>query len=151
MRRWLVSSSLALGVAISPILASAQTNPPDLSGLWDGAGNSQNLIQAMKAQGKEIPLTPYAAEQYKKVDMAKNPNGFCLPPGPSRAITGPSPFQIVQSPDTVAILFDNQFIYPLLSTNGTRQPADIDEYTYSLENSLGKWEGEKLVVQTVAT
>jgi len=83
----------------TPLLA--QSSVPDLNGLWDGVANSANLVQAMKAQGKEVPFTAYGAQRYKSVDMAKNPNGFCLPPGPSRAITGPSPFQIVQSAGTV--------------------------------------------------
>ena len=126
----------------------AQSSTPDLSGLWDGVGNSSNLVQAMKAQGKQIPFTPYAADRLKNVDMAKNPNGFCLPPGPSRALTGPSPFQIVQHKDTVAILFENHFIYRLIYTDGTKHPADLQEYTTFMGHSIGRWEGDTLVVDT---
>ena len=149
MRRWLVSSCVAVGLAASPMLVSAQTNPPDLSGLWDGAANSVNLVQAMKVQGKEIPFTPYAAERYRKVDMAKNPNGFCLPPGPSRAITGPSPFQIVQHPNAVAILFENHFMYRLIYTDGTKHPEDLQDDPTFMGHSIGHWEGDTLVVDTV--
>jgi hypothetical protein len=128
-----------------PAILSAQSTP-DLSGLWDGVGNSSDLVQSMKAQGKEIPFTPYAADRLKKVDMAKNPNGFCLPPGPSRAITGPSPFQIVQNKDAVSILFENHFIYRLIYTDGTKHPDDI--YPTFMGHSIGRWEGDSLVVDT---
>jgi hypothetical protein len=145
MRGWFVVAALTLSAGV----LSAQSNPPDLSGLWDGAANSQNLVQAMKAQGKEIPFTPYAAQKYKNVDMAKNPNGFCLPPGPSRAITGPSPFQIVQHRDGVAILFENHFMYRLIYTDGSRHPADLQDYPTFMGHSIGRWEDDALVVDTI--
>ena len=142
-----------LGVLIVLLLASAslfaQSKTPDLNGLWDGASNSSNLVQAMKAQGKEIPFTPHGAERYKNVDMAQNPNGFCLPPGPSRALTGPSPFQIVQNAGAVAILFENHFNYRLIYTDGTKHPDDIHDYPAFMGHSIGKWEGDTLVVDTV--
>lgn len=145
-------TAFAFSIALTPVLlvslpapVRAQV-PPDLSGLWDGAGNSSNLVQAMKAQGKEIPLTPYGAERLKKVDMAQNPNGFCLPPGPSRAITGPSPFQIVQHKDAIAILFENHFMYRLIYVDGTKHPEDIQEYPTFMGHSIGHWEGNTLVV-----
>ena len=102
----------------------------------------------MKAQGKDIPFTAHAIQRLKEVDMAKNPNGYCLPPGPSRAITGPSPFQIVQSKDVVAILFENHFVYRLIYADGTKHPDDIQEYTTFMGHSIGHWEGDTLVVDT---
>ena len=143
-----VVSSIVLFVLVGiPKILAAQSTP-DLSGLWDGVGNSSDLVQAMKAQGKEIPFTPYAADRLKKVDMAQNPNGFCLPPGPSRAITGPSPFQIVQHKDAVAILFENHFMYRLIYTDGTKHPDELQEYPTFMGHSIGHWEGDTLVVDT---
>jgi hypothetical protein len=130
--------------------ALAQSNTPDLNGLWDGVSNTSNLVQSMKAQGKEVPFTALGAERYKKIDMAQNPNGFCLPPGPSRALTGPSPFQIVQSPGSIAILFENHFIYRLIYTDGSKHPDDIHDYPAFMGHSIGRWEGDTLVVDTVS-
>jgi hypothetical protein len=85
-----------------PIAAFGQSrNTSALDGLWDGARNTQDLVQLMKADGQPIPFTDRGLQSQRSIDYAKNPNGFCLPPGPSRAITGPSPFQIVQSPDII--------------------------------------------------
>jgi hypothetical protein len=148
-RLWVLSFALLAVLFFNfPMRLSAQSTRPDFSGLWDGVGNSSNLVQAMKAQGKEIPFTPQGADRLKKVDMAQNPNGFCLPPGPSRAITGPSPFQIVQNKDVVAILFENHFMYRLIYADGTKHPDDINEYTTFMGHSIGRWEGDTLIVDT---
>src|SRR5262245_27982877 len=146
----IVLITLGAMVPLTSDFVFAQSRVPDLNGLWDGVSNSSNLVQSMKAQGKEVPFTAYGAERYKKVDMAQNPNGFCLPPGPSRALTGPSPFQIVQSSGSVAILFENHFIYRLIYTDGTKHPQDIQDYPAFMGHSIGHWEGDTLVVDTVA-
>jgi len=145
-----VFTTLVAALCVNATFVSAQSRVPDLNGLWDGAANTANLVESMKAQGKEVPFTAYGAERYKKIDMAQNPNGFCLPPGPSRALTGPSPFQIVQSPGNVAILFENHFIYRLIYTDGTKHPHDIQDYPAFMGHSIGHWEGDTLVVDTVA-
>ena len=141
--------TLAMVFALSPISAIAQSGIPDFNGLWDGDRNSSDLVQYMKAAGSEVPFTTAAAERYKKVDFSKNPNAFCLPPGPSRAITGPSPFQIVQNAGVVAILFENHGIYRLIYLDGTKHPDDISDYPAFMGHSIGKWEGDTLVVDTV--
>src|SRR5262249_34915719 len=82
---WLLVISAVL-LAQSPARAQSAS---DLSGLWDGVGNSSNLVQSMKAQGKEGPFTAYGAERLKKVDKAQKPNGFWLPTGAAPALNGP--------------------------------------------------------------
>lgn len=140
--------AIALVTVILPAFAFGQSRP-ELSGLWDGASNTSNIVQAMKTRGTPVPFTPYGQDRYDKIDMAKNPNGFCLPPGPSRAITGPSPFYIVQNEKTVAILFENHFNYRLIYTDGTKHPEDIMEYPAFMGHSVGRWEGDTLVVDTI--
>jgi hypothetical protein len=101
----------------------------------------------MKGDGQPIPFTAAGLQSQKTIDYAKNPNGFCLPPGPSRAITGPSPFQIVQSPEVIAILFENHFVYRTIYIDG-KHPEDISEYPAFMGHSIGKWQGDTLVVDT---
>jgi hypothetical protein len=133
--------------AIAAQMSFAQTRP-DLSGLWDGARNTQDLVQLMRRDGQPIPFTDYGLKSQASIDYAKNPNGFCLPPGPSRAITGPSPFQIVQGADIVSILFENHYVYRVIYING-KHPEDIDDYPAFMGHSTGKWQGDTLVVDTV--
>jgi hypothetical protein len=138
--------AMALTLAPSPVFGQTR---PDFSGLWDGERNSSDLVEYMKAAGSPVPFTAAAAERYKKVDFSKNPNGFCLPPGPSRAITGPSPFQIVQTSDVISFLFENHGIYRIIYMDGRQHPADIMDYPAFMGHSIGKWEGDALVVDTI--
>jgi hypothetical protein len=153
-KRFVVASVCALALAsaagVTPVAGQSAATPPDLTGLWDGApgGGTRDLAKYMKAQGATIPFTPAGAERYKKVDMAKNPNAYCLPPGPSRALTGPSPFFIVQHKDVVSFNFENHGVYRVVYING-KHPADIADYPQFMGHSIGKWEGDTLVVDTV--
>src|SRR5438445_12505185 len=53
---------------------------PDLTGVW--YGGPMNDISKDALPGEELILTPAAAERYKKIDHARDPNANCLPPGP---------------------------------------------------------------------
>jgi hypothetical protein len=145
--------ALASAIGAGPVAgqSKAAASAPDLTGLWDGApgGNTRDLAKYMKSQGLTIPFTPAGAERYKKVDMAKNPNAYCLPPGPSRALTGPSPFMIVQHKDVVSFNFENHGVYRVIYLDGRPHPADIADYPQFMGHSTGKWEGDTLVVDTV--
>jgi hypothetical protein len=148
--------ALVSAIGASPVAGRAKSTrpaaaPPDLTGLWDGApgGNTRDLAKYMKSQGLTIPFTAAGAERYKNVDMAKNPNAYCLPPGPSRALTGPSPFMIVQHKDVVSFNFENHGVYRIIYLDGRGHPADIADYLQFMGHSTGKWEGDTLVVDTV--
>ena len=143
-----IGANSVAGQAKSP--APAATHP-DLTGLWDGApgGGTRDLAKYVKGQGLTIPFTPLGAQRYKNVDMAKNPNAYCLPPGPSRALTGPSPFMIVQGKDVVSFNFENHGVYRIIYLDGRGHPADIADYPQFMGHSIGKWEGDTLVVDTV--
>jgi hypothetical protein len=145
--------ALALAVtAAAPPLAGQTAARPDFTGLWDGAGggpSTRDLAKYMKSQGLAIPFTTFGAEKYKNVDLANNPNGYCLPPGPSRALTGPSPFYIVQHDDAISFNFENHGVYRVIYLDGRPHPEDIGEYTQFMGHSVGKWEGNTLVVDRV--
>jgi hypothetical protein len=144
----------ALLAAVShPVhLAGQSAAAPDFTGLWDGAPGgpgTRDLGKYMKSQGLTIPFTAAGAERYKNVDLAKNPNAYCLPPGPSRALTGPSPFYIVQHKNVISFNFENHGVYRVIYLDGTPHPSDIAEYPQFMGHSTGKWEGKTLVVDTV--
>lgn len=144
--------AVVLAAASHPVLVAGQTATPDFTGLWDGAPGgpgTRDLGKYMKDQKLEIPFTPLGAERYKNVDLAKNPNGFCLPPGPSRALTGPSPFYILQHKNAISFNFENHGVYRIIYLDGTKHPEDIADYPQFMGHSVGKWEGNTLVVDTV--
>jgi hypothetical protein len=139
---------------VVPVAAQSATSAatPDFTGLWDGAPGgpgTRDLGKYMKSQKLEIPFTALGAERYKNVDLAKNPNAYCLPPGPSRALTGPSPFYIVQHKNVISFNFENHGVYRVVYLDGTKHPEDIADYPQFMGHSTGKWEGKTLVVDTV--
>src|SRR5678816_1337517 len=80
---------------------------PNLAGTW----RNQYTPNLSDALGHEPPYTAYGAERWRTVDTSKDPTGFCLPPGPSRAFTAPFPFILVQQDDMIAFLFEYQTLW----------------------------------------
>ena len=128
---------------------SAQTpvqKRPNFSGSWR-VQYTPNLAEAL---GHEPPYTALGAERWRTVDTAKDPTGVCLPPGPSRVLTSPFPFIIVQQENMIALLFEYQTLWRAIYMDGRRHPADIADYPEFMGHSIGQWEGDTLVVDTVA-
>jgi hypothetical protein len=145
---WVASLVFAVvAAAQSPAPAhGGHATPPDLNGLWQGP-YTPNLEAAY---GKPLPFTPHGADLWAKVDTALDPTGRCLPVGPARGIQAPFPFQIVQSPGMVAILFEYQRTFRMIYMDGRKPPDDIADYPEWMGFSTGRWEGSTLVVDTVA-
>ena len=57
------------------------------------------------------------------------------------------PFQIVQTPSVFTILFENQHTFRIIHTDGRSHPKDADPTWFG--DSIGKWDGDTLVVDTV--
>ncbi len=134
-------------LATPPPLAQAPASgaPSDLSGIW----RNQYTPDLAQALGRQPPFTPYGAERWRTVDTSKDPTGFCLPPGPSRAFTAPFPFILVQHPKAIGLLFEYQTIWRMIYMDGRRHPEDISDYPEFMGHSIGSWDGDTLVVDTV--
>ena len=59
-----------------------------------------------------------------------------------------NPFQIVQTPDLVAIITEH-IDYRMIYTDGRGHPEDILDYPEWMGHSSGRWEGQTLVVDTI--
>ena len=92
-------AAVALALAVAAIV-DAQSRP-DLTGLWISPTAD---ISVVLLPGEEVSLTPYGAERYRKVDQANSPAYKCLPYGPTRGLQSTNPFQIIQTPDLIAII-----------------------------------------------
>jgi len=145
----IISATAVVGVLILPVTLSAAQGVPaprDLNGVWQAPFTTD----LARAYGAPLPLTPYGAEVFKKADSSKDPAASkCLPTGPTRAIQSPNPFQILQGPNAIAVLFEYQGFYRIIYTDLTVHPEDILDYPGFQGHSIGKWEGDTLVVDTV--
>jgi hypothetical protein len=122
---------------------------PDLSGPW--APNALRLNNNMDSEVKDIPLLPWAADTLKqrRAGIGKDdPEGFCLPPGVPRTNTTPFPFRIMQTPGLIAILYEGgAHLWRQIFMDGRPHPKDPNP-TW-LGDSIGKWDGDTLVVDSV--
>jgi hypothetical protein len=122
--------------------------PNDLTGVWHGE-ISGDLAKSTLA-GQEMILTPYGLDRYKKVDHSKDPNTYCLAPGPARMMMMANPFMIVHRPELVTVLTETQRTFRLIYLDGRTHPSDVYDYPEWMGSSIGKWEGDTLVVETVS-
>ena len=120
---------------------------PDLSGVWASAGYDANIVKDMKPG--ELPMTPWAEALYKErqANHSKDdPETRCLPDGVARRDS--YPFKIIQAPALVLILFEgNVHSYRQIFLDGRGHPKDVDKNWWG--HSIGHWEGDTLVVDTV--
>jgi hypothetical protein len=117
---------------------------PDLSGVWQGGGPVGDLAQGL-AKGETIPLLPEAKKIMEARQSKDDPEANCLPTGVPRI--APYPWRIVQTPTHVFFLFEgNIHSFRQIFMNG-KHPDDPDPTWYG--HSIGKWDGDTLVVDTV--
>ena len=100
----------------------------------------------------DVPFTPAGLKLYdeRKANLSKDdPEGYCLPPGVPRYTGTPYPFQILQMPDKVVILYEGaSHMYRTIYMDG-RKHTDPDKLNPTwMGESIGRWEGDTLVVDT---
>src|SRR5687768_2751149 len=114
--------------------------------MWEGGPSD---ISADVVAGQEIYLTPHGAQIYRTLDLADAPQNFCRPYGPTRGMQSEDPRQFVQTNDVLVILFEQMTDYRIIYLDGRGHPGDIMEYPHWEGHSIGKWEGNTLVVDTI--
>ncbi len=149
---------------------------PDISGIWQPEATPiQELIRTIPevgdgpppALGSEIPTkyfftvladfkpgeAPFqpaaaraAAQLTPSTVLKDDPGIHCLPTGMPMADTVPAPFKIVQTPGLIMILVEADTTFRQVFTDGRKLPEDPTPAW--LGNSIGKWEGDTLVVET---
>ena len=120
-------------------------DPRDFSGIWLGA--AADLTQHL-LPGEEIALTQHGAEQYRAVDHATFPGNTCLPYGPNRGMAATNPYMIVQTPEVIAVITEH-VDYRIFYMDGRDHPDDIMDYPEWMGHSIGRWEDDTLVVDTI--
>ena len=128
---------------------------PDLSGIWikDAATLDYFYDLAKGLKPGDVVMTPWAeaiARQREERNHIDDPWGYCLaPPGVPRIdVSPPSAFKIVQTPALLALLYDldTNPTFRQIHTDGRPLPKD-PEPTW-LGYSIGRWDGDDLVVTT---
>ena len=139
---------------------------PDLSGLWQtirtGSGQvivgtdlppllrtSQFWNIGAGLEG-DLPLQPWAFElrNQRMADHSKdNPDAHCLPIGLTQLHNHPQPRKMIQTPSVLLILYEANGGIRQIFTDGRSLPSN-DPQPWWYGYSIGKWEGDTLVVET---
>ena len=124
----------------------AADGKPDLSGIWTPDRTFIYDISTSLAKGEELPLQPWAAKLAKERMSKDDPEANCLPAGVPRM--APYPWKIVQTPTLIVFLFEgNIHTYRQVFLDGREHPKDPNPSWSG--DSIGKWEGDTLVVDSV--
>ena len=122
---------------------------PDHTGIWRVDNSRHNSNANLLAKGTEAPMLPWAAETFKRrmeTHGYDRPMTFCLPHGVPDALTSPYGFKLIQTPNLVAHLYEEFTMHRQIHTDGRQLPVDPNPQYYGY--SVGRWEGETLVVDT---
>jgi len=145
---------------------------PDLSGIWQGQGAPISELMKILPAGvnglgedpppmsffnvmanvkpEESALRPEFAEMYKRrsaVALTSPPPAGCGPLVVPMADSLPAPFKIVQTPKLTLLLYESDTVFRQIFTDGRKHPEDPQPSW--LGYSVGKWQGDSLVVDTV--
>ena len=149
---------------------------PDLSGIWENPRRPAALLNASGTGGAPpppgvtlpadtgmnlfrdigtgvqggLPIRSWAAELVKKPqadDSKDNPDAHCLPMGIMQFHNHPQPRKIVQTPELIIIMYEANYGLRQIFMDGRTLPRpDAEPWWYGY--SVGRWEGDTLVVET---
>jgi hypothetical protein len=101
-------------------------------------------------RGYAVPYTPWAKELRDKraaVNAKDNPDAHCLPIGLTQMHLHPQPRKIIQTPKVIVMLYEAQAGVRQIFMDGRKSPSN-DPQPWWYGYSVGRWEGDTLVVET---
>ena len=133
------------------------TPPPalshDLSGVWMPYSVHMDGID----EKLRPPLTPWGQTRFDAsaplvgpravAGQENDPSLNCQPEAIPKSLVLPNPFEIIQIPGRMFMLFEQYHLWRTVWADGRPLPKDPDP-SY-LGYSVGKWEGDTFVVETI--
>jgi len=127
-------------------IARMADGKPDLSGVYGSAGLPQGTMPP--------PLKP-GAEKFRIVRGANDVRGRttlttgndCKPLGIPQTYITPYPFQIVQTPTFMVIVYEYPMAVRFVPLDGRAQAIDPDPSW--MGTSVGRWDGDTLVIDAI--
>jgi len=153
-------ASASAGAQSAAALPRTANGKPDLTGIWQAVTSANWNIQAHPAEqgvpaglgvvdGDEIPYQPWAAAR-KRDNFASrataDPESKCHLPGVPRITYMPFPFQIFQTANHVAIVYEYVHAVRRIYVDSPHPRGPLQFY---MGDSRGRWEGDTLVVDVV--
>ena len=121
---------------------------PDFSGIWKAPDGK--YLANLAADLGEVPMQPWAQKLYqeRQENNGKDrPSGRCLPHSVTDFDGHPNPKKVIQTPGVLILLFESYHSYRQIFID--RRPLPKEREPAWFGYSVGKWEGDTLVVDTV--
>ena len=156
MRPSTIEAVCAVALVAITWAPAARAQTPDLSGVWlGGAQRGGKVTQWLQS---DPPFTPEGLARFNANKPGKGPRqappafgndpiSDANPPGLLRTLVYFRPIQIIQLPDRIVQLFEYAHFWRTIWTDGRAVPEEPGPYWYGY--SVGKWQGDTLVVETV--
>jgi len=147
--------------APGPIKRTAD-GKPDLTGLWQANTLAAWDVEEHPAvygipagkgvivgNSNKIPYQEWALAKRTELmkDASNDPQAHCHLPGVPRAVYTPFPWQVIQKPGLVVMLYEYPHGIRIIHTDGSHQhPQGRDVLNTWMGDSVGHWDGDTLVV-----
>ena len=129
---------------------SALAKLPDFSGVWEAGGGGGGRGGRGRGAAPAGPqFTPAAEARRKELasrGLEDSQTANCLPPGMPGIMGQPYPMEFLLTPGKVTIVIEAYQQVRHIYTDGRPLPADPDPKFHG--TSVGRWEGDTLVVET---
>ena len=138
---------------------------PDLAGVWMADADlflegvefvegevmlPRHMMNVMAdVEPGEVEMKPWAAELVEQRLGSRglvDPVAYCKPWGVTQHATNASPYKIVQTPDLIVILNEQDTVFRQIFLDG-RKPVE-DPVPRWLGYSTGRWDDDELVIET---
>lgn len=123
---------------------------PDWSGVWDYDYSGGGLARPAPPNLTPEYTAKYAAyrERQKKGLEEQTSTANCVPPGMPMIMAQPYPIEFLFTPGKVTVAIEAYSQMRRIYTDGRKHPDDPDPSFGG--NSIGHWEGDTLVVDSIA-
>ncbi len=138
--------------AAAPGIRRTPEGKPDFSGVYAFGGGGRGRGAGAAAPADGIARTPTLKPGAEKYRVSRGPQDTgrtadCMPLSPPDAFGVPYQFQIVQNKDFLVLLHEYPGTFRLIPLDG--EPHQVDPDPTWLGDSVGRWEGDTLVVDTI--
>ncbi len=160
-RKW-TYLALAGAVAAAALSSAPSAAAPDYAALgklpdWSRTVWYPDFGAAARARSGRPAAPPYTAETAKAIaefnarrehgENLQTEDANCVPPGMPRMMQMPYPIEFLFTPGRVTVITEAYMQVRRIYTDGRPLPEDPDAQYNG--NSIGHWEGDTLVVETV--
>ena len=131
----------------APRMASGK---PDFSGVWQPPRMADVTKNERCCKGvPELPYSDWGRKNWEDYHEGAQGDyaGSCLPFGQLRSVGGPHPVQIIQNDKYIAFLWEQNTWFHVTPLDGRPHKKDAEPTWFG--DSVGHWEGDTLVIDTV--